>query len=265
MKSDSVLWLLLFGTGAGIAYYYWRRNRPIGISAPEIGPLSVPILKITTPTEQAAGANPTSTFLQDLLTPNKTTIDILESLTGSAINGTAPGAGFQGAVLGTWLTPDKDDIVHFTSNGAIKSEKAPYSGIQWEPHFIAASSKYGIPAGVLSRLAWQESRYNPTAFSIAGARGMMQIVPKWYPQWTVTDLNDPSKAIYYAAQILQGNFSHYGNWSKAIVAYNQGIGNVDKAVAAASKAGAPANWLNFSPIGPDGRNYNSIAVDTGLA
>jgi len=104
--------------------------------------------------------------------------------------------------------------------------KTPANGMKYEPLFLAATKKYDLPPGLLSRIAWQESRYNPKAFNKASnASGIMQIVPKWHPG---ADPWKPEYAIPYAASYLARLYRIFRNWPQTIAAYNWGEGNLQK-------------------------------------
>lgn len=103
----------------------------------------------------------------------------------------------------------------------------PPEGMRWEPLFRAATAAHGLPAGLLSRVAFQESRYDPNAYNErSDATGMMQIVPKWHP--TVANYRDPAEAIPYAAGLLAGWHQRFGTWARALAAYNWGPTNLQK-------------------------------------
>jgi soluble lytic murein transglycosylase-like protein len=98
------------------------------------------------------------------------------------------------------------------------------------PALRAAELKYGLPEDLLARMAYQESRFRDdivsgTTSSAAGAKGLMQIVPKYHPG--VDPLN-VAAAIDYAARYLKQLHTQLGSWTLAIAAYNAGPGNVRK-------------------------------------
>jgi len=98
------------------------------------------------------------------------------------------------------------------------------------PLLQAAEAKYGLPTGLLTRVAWQESRFRPdiidgSTASTAGALGIMQLMPQFYPG---VDPLDPAAAIDAAAQSLKAYYQQFGSWSLAVAAYNAGPGNVKK-------------------------------------
>lgn len=98
------------------------------------------------------------------------------------------------------------------------------------PALRAAELKYGLPQDLLSRMAYQESRFRDdivtgTLKSVAGAVGLMQIVPRFHPN--VDPLN-VSAAIDYAARYVRDLHRQFGSWRLAVAAYNAGPGNVTK-------------------------------------
>lgn len=134
----------------------------------------------------------------------------------------------------------------------------PAKGLIFAPYFRAAEYQYALPDRLLARMAAQESDYDPGAYNAqSGARGMMQIVPKWHPGVNVTDL-DPRDDIVYAGKYMRENHDRFGTWSKALAAYNWGPGNLQKAIT--EHAGA---WLSRAP--QETRNYvANITRDVGI-
>lgn len=124
-----------------------------------------------------------------------------------------------------------------------KTWAIPQKGMAWFPYFSQAEYQYGLPARLLARVAQQESNYNPTASNPSGARGMMQIIPRWHvePGLNVTDDN-PVDDIFYAAKYLRENYDRFGSWSKALAAYNWGPTALARAIDTHG-----ANWLSAAP------------------
>lgn len=103
----------------------------------------------------------------------------------------------------------------------------PALGRQFDPAFQAATAQYNLPPGLLSRMALQESSYNPQAVSSAGAKGLMQftdIALRDYPH----DPFDPDATIDAAGNFMADLFRRFGDWRLALAAYNWGQGNVAK-------------------------------------
>jgi soluble lytic murein transglycosylase-like protein len=91
--------------------------------------------------------------------------------------------------------------------------------------FRAEESAFGIPAGLLSRVAYQESRFDPHAISPAGAIGLMQFLPATAAEFGI-DARDPAQSIRGAAEYLSQLFRQFGSWTLALAAYNWGPGNL---------------------------------------
>ena len=132
----------------------------------------------------------------------------------------------------------------------------PSTGQKYEQWFLEASRLYQLPPGLLSRVAYQESHYNPNAISPVGAQGLMQIMPKWHPN---VNPFDPREAIFYGANYLRENFNRFKSWDKALAAYNWGPGNLSNAITQKGN-----EWLTIAPA--ETKNYvKNIMNDTGLA
>lgn len=140
-----------------------------------------------------------------------------------------------------------------------KSWSIPQKGMTYFPFFSQAEYQYGLPSRLLARVAQQESNFNPGAFNAgSGARGMMQIIPRWHPDVNVTDL-DPVDDIFYSAKYLRENFDRFGSWAKALAAYNWGPTNLQKAIAQYGdswKSALPKETLNY---------VNNVTGDLGLS
>jgi soluble lytic murein transglycosylase-like protein len=116
----------------------------------------------------------------------------------------------------------------------------PNRGLVYEDTFLEASRNHKIPDGLLSRVAYQESRYKPDAKNPSGATGIMQIVPRWHPG---VDVDDPRASIMYAAEFLQHLHDQFNCWSMALAGYNWGPANLKKLL---TKEGT-GDWLWFVP------------------
>nr|WP_240895676.1 transglycosylase SLT domain-containing protein [Kineococcus siccus] len=138
----------------------------------------------------------------------------------------AAGAGLAAAAL---LTPaagsSASDYVRpagLTSPVASTAKSAPYDAA-----FTAAERKYGLPSGLLSAVAKQESGYDPRAKSPAGALGLMQFMPATARGMGIDPMN-PAQAIDGAGRLLSAHVKTFGTVSLALAAYNAGPGNVRK-------------------------------------
>src|SRR5437899_8248488 len=90
----------------------------------------------------------------------------------------------------------------------------------------AAAQKNDLPIDFFTRLIWQESRFDPTAVSRAGAQGVAQFMPATASWRGLSDPFDPLEAIAKSAQLLRDLRREFGNLGLAAAAYNAGSGRV---------------------------------------
>jgi soluble lytic murein transglycosylase-like protein len=90
-----------------------------------------------------------------------------------------------------------------------------------------SSVRHAVPASLVEAVAWQESRFNHTAVSPKGARGVMQLLPT-----TASDLGvDPSDLrgnIDGGAAYLAQQMQRFGDVKLALAAYNAGPAAVQR-------------------------------------
>jgi hypothetical protein len=99
------------------------------------------------------------------------------------------------------------------------------SGGSFDALFADATTRYGLPAGLLKSVARAESGLDPHARSHAGALGLMQLMPG-----TARDLGvdpmQPEQAVDGAARLLRQHMKTFGSVPLALAAYNAGPGAV---------------------------------------
>lgn len=98
---------------------------------------------------------------------------------------------------------------------------------QFRAMFERAGSAHGVDPALLAAVAKNESAFNPSAVSPAGAQGIMQFMPGTAAQFGV-DPFDPASAIDGAARFLRQLQDQFGSVELALAAYNAGPGNVNK-------------------------------------
>lgn len=108
---------------------------------------------------------------------------------------------------------------------AFNNWRTRQKGLIYEPLFRASEIRHGLPRGLLSRLAWQESRYDAQAVSPKGALGLMQFMPAVARELGI-DPRVPGQAIPASAAMLARLFKKFGRWNLALASYNWGEGNV---------------------------------------
>ena len=120
------------------------------------------------------------------------------------------------------------------------------------PMFEEYLSKYNLPLE-LKYLAMVESALNPTAGSVAGAKGLWQFMRGTGAEFglkvtsLVDDRFDPEKETDAACRYLQSLYSRYGDWFLVLAAYNSGPGTVNKAII---RAGGVKNYWAIWPYLP---------------
>jgi soluble lytic murein transglycosylase len=89
----------------------------------------------------------------------------------------------------------------------------------------------------MAALIRQESNFNPSATSPAGARGLAQVMPELgerlaraldYPVWNPVLLYQPDVSIQLGAVHLRELFSQYQQRAHILAAYNAGISRVER-------------------------------------
>jgi hypothetical protein len=85
-----------------------------------------------------------------------------------------------------------------------------------------AADANGLPLEFLTRLIWQESRFDPRAVSPAGAQGVAQFMPKTAVWRGLANPFDPIEAITKSAELLRDLRTQFGNLGLAAAAYNAG-------------------------------------------
>ncbi|MDO9498346.1 MAG: transglycosylase SLT domain-containing protein [Nocardioides sp.] len=100
------------------------------------------------------------------------------------------------------------------------------AGVPFSELFNGAAQKYGVDASLLAAVARQESGYDPTAVSPAGAQGLMQLMPGTAQGLGVTNSFDPTQAVDGAARLLRDLLDRFGTTPLALAAYNAGPGAV---------------------------------------
>lgn len=104
---------------------------------------------------------------------------------------------------------------------------AALGGVPYANLFTQAASRHGVDAALLAGVAAQESNFNASAVSPAGAQGLMQFMPATAKGLGVNPL-DPSSAIDGAARHLSSLNRQFGSPELALAAYNAGPGAVTR-------------------------------------
>src|SRR5690349_15866864 len=94
---------------------------------------------------------------------------------------------------------------------------------------LAAASRYGVDAELISSVMEVESNFNPKAISAKNARGLMQLLPETAARLGVKDIFDPKENIDAGTHYLHDLLQLYKNdLTLALAAYNAGPDKVQK-------------------------------------
>jgi peptidoglycan lytic transglycosylase F len=126
---------------------------------------------------------------------------------------------------------------------------------QW---FEEAAEQSSQDWRLLAAIGYQESKWNPTAASAAGARGLMQLTAETAGEAKVTNLTDARQSIFggarYLRQVYEKIPAHVPEPDRtwfALAAYNVGYGHLEDARILAQKAGRdPDSWQDVREFLP---------------
>jgi soluble lytic murein transglycosylase-like protein len=115
------------------------------------------------------------------------------------------------------------------SNVTAVGGNATAGATQYDALVTAAAQRYGLDPALLHGLIQQESGFNPSAGSPAGAQGLCQLMPGTAAALGVTDPLDPAQSIDGGARYLKQQLDAFGgDASLALAAYNAGPGAVHR-------------------------------------
>jgi soluble lytic murein transglycosylase-like protein len=130
---------------------------------------------------------------------------------------TAPTSSFAGALAAAQTSPSAAPVSGAGGSSAFDSE------------INAAAASNGIDPALLKGLVSQESGFNPSARSGAGAVGLTQLMPGTASALGVTNPLDPAQSLQGGAKYLREQLDRFGgDQTLALAAYNAGPGAVQK-------------------------------------
>ena len=128
---------------------------------------------------------------------------------------------------------------------------------RYSPFIKAAARKHGFDWRLIVAQIYQESHLNPWAKSRAGARGLMQLLPRTARSLGVKDIYNPIENINGGVQHLKNLYDYYGNISGddrlliSLAAYNIGQGHIwDARRLAVRKNLDPDRWDSLAKVLP---------------
>jgi soluble lytic murein transglycosylase-like protein len=113
--------------------------------------------------------------------------------------------------------------------GAAAPEAAPEGAGRYDALIEAAAQRNGVDPAVLHGLIQQESGFDASSQSSAGAIGLTQLMPGTASSLGVADPLDPAESIEGGARYLAQMMARFGgNTTDALAAYNAGPGAVEQ-------------------------------------
>jgi soluble lytic murein transglycosylase-like protein len=139
-------------------------------------------------------------------------------------------AGPQGADFASALqAASSADASGVAYQPAAQASGAGGESSQYEPLIAQAAARNGVDPAVLHGLIQQESAFDPSASSSAGAQGLTQLMPGTASSLGVANPLDPAESIEGGARYLGQLTSEFGgNTTDALAAYNAGPGAVQQ-------------------------------------
>lgn len=127
---------------------------------------------------------------------------------------------------------------------------------------VAKAGEEGLDPALVAAIIWQESTFNPGAVSRAGARGLMQVIPRTGRtlakrlgvRYRTSALHDPEISLDFGTRYLREMLERFGGRvERALAAYNAGPERVD--VWVAGRPDMPADEFIESIPFTETRNY----------
>jgi soluble lytic murein transglycosylase-like protein len=169
----------------------------------------------TLDTAQAADASSTPTNAYTSSAPHTSPISIPDTAYASML-----AAGYASATATTPVAYDTAAPVDSAATGG---------GSTYAPLIEQAAARYGIDPSLLYGLIEQESGFDPSATSSAGAAGLTQLMPSTAASLGVTEPLNPAQSIAGGARYLSQLLHQFaGNTTDALAAYNAGPGAVEQ-------------------------------------
>lgn len=124
--------------------------------------------------------------------------------------------------------------------------------------FQQAAARYGFDWRLLAAIGFQESRWNPTAVSNRGAKGVMMLTSDTAQEMGISDRDNAKANIFagarYLAKLRKMVPTHIPQPDRTwflVAAYNVGFGHVEDARVLAQRMGKnPDSWAQVSKVLP---------------
>ncbi|MFO8047686.1 MAG: transglycosylase SLT domain-containing protein [Desulfosudaceae bacterium] len=169
-----------------------------------------------------------------MITVLKKSLLVLTGLLAALLLGTGPVVAAdiyrymdaEGHLFFTDQPVDDGRYVRLDHNNDPVPKRDPVRYDQW---IRRAARNHGVSFALIKAMIKVESDFNPTAVSIAGAKGLMQIMPQNYPALGITNPFHPGQNIMGGACYLRQMLDRFdGHLAFALAAYNAGPQAIDR-------------------------------------
>lgn len=148
-------------------------------------------------------------------------------------------------------------VMLFVGRLAIKRALNWYYPMEYSAEVDAAAEEFDVPPSLIYAVIHTESRFEPTAQSHAGAKGLMQLTDATYEWigWRLKEntddkdaMLDPAVNIRYGTYLLSYLTKEFSDPRAALAAYNAGAGRV-------------RGWLASTTHSADGVTLDTIPYE----
>ncbi len=171
-------------------------------------------------------------------------------------------------------TLGRPDLGVMVGRSALRNGLSDYSAIGYPT--VTVPMGFEPNWTIIHAISRQESQFDPTAVSHAGARGLMQLMPATAREqsgkiglaYSPDALaNDPNYSIRLGSSYFERIFANYGSYPLAIAAYNAGGGNVNRWLRANGDPRTGAvdmlDWIEAIPF-TETRNYVQRVLENAV-
>jgi transglycosylase-like protein with SLT domain/uncharacterized protein DUF4124 len=115
------------------------------------------------------------------------------------------------------------------TSGDIRTTRVGKRSTTYDSIIDEHATQHGVRSDLVRAVIQAESAFNPTARSVKGAMGLMQLMPATAVAYGVTNAYDPAENIRAGVAYLRGLLDRYSqNEELALAAYNAGPTAVEK-------------------------------------
>ncbi len=128
-------------------------------------------------------------------------------------------------------------LLYFTVGEGKRTVMKMIYPIKYQEYVEAFAEEFSLDKNLVYAIIKVESNFNKDAVSVAGAKGLMQLMDKTATDCNTkgsfgynipTDLFVPERNIRLGCYYLKGLVTQFGDTKLAVTAYNGGTGNVNK-------------------------------------